>query len=378
LNYETDKSVISLFLLVADLAPCGEASAVRLLAPLLPADRFRVTLGVLGTAAGQPYDDLRAAGIPIHSLPIKNMLDFTGKRRLRSVVQEAGSTVLHAWGPAAAGAAGSIIWTSAEGNNTPRFLVSGATTIPGGVGGWLIARQVRRADRVILACRVDGERYRQYGVHTENLTLINPAPARVTQPTQSDALYKSLGIPSSSQLIVGGGRTECGIGPKDAIVAFDMLRYDNPHLRLIIFGSESEATDLEQFGRALAFDDFRIHFGKSIFDRESAVQTARAVLITHAQGGVEEALEAMAAGKPVVGWQTPELMEIVEEGVTGYLVPIGDRAALATRMRRVLDEPNIAAQMGVAGRARVSARFNVSRMIDQYSRLYTELAGSGL
>lgn len=373
LKLETHDSVLSLFLLVADLAPCGDAVPVRLLAAMLPRDRFRVTVGVLGAATGPQFDELRSAGVAVHSLPIRHVLDLNGVRRLRQVVSEIAPAIVHAWGPYAAGAARLVVTSHRDGANTPAFVVSSSATLGGGLRGWLIARQVRRADRVIPAIRVDGERYRHFGVPTERLTLIAPAPLPFTAEPNRDELCKSLKIPSNSQLLIAGGRSDRGIGPKDAIVAFDMLRYDNPNLHLIVFGTGSEAVALERFGRALAFDDFRVRFATCVPERAAAVQQAQAVLITHARGGVEEALEAMAAGKPVVGWNTPELSEIVDDGVTGFLVPVGDRATLAARTRKLLDEPNVASRMGEAGRTRIVGRFSINRMIDQYARLYSEL-----
>jgi glycosyltransferase involved in cell wall biosynthesis len=155
-----------------------------------------------------------------------------------------------------------------------------------------------------------------------------------------------------------------------------MLRYDSPKLHLIVCGSGTEAVTLERFGRALAFDDFRVRFANGASERTTAVDAAYAVLITRVGAGVEEALEAMAAGKPVVGWQTPELTEIVDDGITGFLVPFGDRTALAARMRKLLDEPECALEMGKAGRARITGRFSEGRMIEQYARLYKELASN--
>jgi glycosyltransferase involved in cell wall biosynthesis len=227
---------------------------------------------------------------------------------------------------------------------------------------------------VIPTTRVDGDRYRKIGVSSERLTLIGPATSSFSQESNRDELCKTLGVPTTSQFVIAGGRTYRGIGPKDAIIAFDMLRYDNPQLHMIVFGSGPEAVALEQFGRALAFDDFRIRFATSDSERFAAVQLASAVLITQSRGGLKEALEAMAAGKPVVGWKTPDLMEIVDDGVTGFLVPVGDRATLASRMRKLIEEPSLAAQMGEAGRARVAGRFSIGRMFEQYARLYAELA----
>ena len=59
------------------------------------------------------------------------------------------------------------------------------------------------------------------------------------------------------------------------------------------------------------------------------MQHAEAVIATCPRTGVEESLEAMAAGKPVVGWKTADLAEIVADKATGVLVPAGDRGALA-------------------------------------------------
>jgi glycosyltransferase involved in cell wall biosynthesis len=373
---EQNKPVVSLCLLVADTSTCeGDSASIRLLAKSLPRDRFRVTVAVLGSVADQRFDEILAGAIPICSLPIRHVFDLNGVRRLQQKVREIDPDVIHAWGPVAASAARFVISRRADGTNSPRLAVSGATMPLSGFRGWFMTRQVRRADRVILKTRVDGERYRQFGVPSERLTLISPAaPSFPTEPSH-DTVRKSLNIPVTSGFLIAGGRSDRGIGPKEAIVAFDMLRYDHPNLYLIVFGSGREAITLEQFGRALAFDDFRIRFVEYKPERSATVQLATAVLITHAQGGVEEALEAMAAGKPVVGWRTSELAEIVDDGVTGFLVPVADRAALSAKARQLLEEPDLARRMGEAGRARAAARFGVGRMIEQYSRLYEELVG---
>jgi glycosyltransferase involved in cell wall biosynthesis len=365
----------NLFFLVPDLSPCGEAAAAWVLARGLPRDRFNVAVGVLGPVAESQSEELRRSGdIPVQSVPIRHVFDLSGARRLRQAVRESATAVIHAWGPWAARLSRLIVTGSGEGGNTPRLIVSGATFPGSGLGGWLTARQIRRADRVVPATWAEGERYRRFGVRTERLTRIGPAaPARARVP-DADALLRSLSIPPGSRLVVTGAKAERGIGPKDAIVAFDMLRYDARDLHLVVFGAGSAALGLEQFGRALAFDDFRIRFSPTATDRPATVQLATVVLVTDSRSGAEEALEAMAAGKPVVGWNTPDLTEIVDDGATGFLVPVGDRAALASKTRLLLDDPKVAAQMGEAGRLRVAERFTAARMVEQFGRLYTEVA----
>jgi glycosyltransferase involved in cell wall biosynthesis len=188
---------------------------------------------------------------------------------------------------------------------------------------------------------------------------------------------RELGVPHGSRLIATGGRSEAGFGPKDAIVAFDMLRYDTKDLYLVVCGAGPDAPALEQFGRSLAFDDFRVRFVPCGPARAAAVGSAEAVFVTSPRGGVDDALEAMAAGKPVLGWQSPDLAEIVADKSTGVLVPVGDRAALAACARPVLENPATARRLGEAGRARAAERFGAARVVEQFARLYQELTGFG-
>ena len=66
--------------------------------------------------------------------------------------------------------------------------------------------------------------------------------------------------------------------------------------------------------------------------------------------------------------------EVVEDGATGYLVPVGDRAALAAQARALIDDPATAARLGEAGRDRAAERFSAAKMIEQFARVYAELA----
>ena len=63
-------------------------------------------------------------------------------------------------------------------------------------------------------------------------------------------------------------------------------------------------------------------------------------------------LEAMCAGMPVVASNVGCLQEVIEEGVTGFLVPPGDVASLADRLQRLADDRALYRQLGAAGRRR--------------------------
>ena len=87
-------------------------------------------------------------------------------------------------------------------------------------------------------------------------------------------------------------------------------------------------------------------------------------------------LEAMAAGRPVVASAVGPIPEIVVDGETGLLVPPGDSDALARAVVRVLRDPDLAARLGRAGRARVETHFGLDGMVSRTDALYQELLRS--
>ena len=85
------------------------------------------------------------------------------------------------------------------------------------------------------------------------------------------------------------------------------------------------------------------------------------------------ALEASAAGVPVVCTGGSGLAEVVVDGVTGFLCEVGNVEMLATRAIEVLSNPHLARQMGNAARRRAATCFNLNRIISQYERIYHAL-----
>jgi glycosyltransferase involved in cell wall biosynthesis len=82
------------------------------------------------------------------------------------------------------------------------------------------------------------------------------------------------------------------------------------------------------------------------------------------------AAEAMAAGRPVVGTRVGGLAEIIEDGVTGYLISPDDSTGFAAALVRVLSDPHEAAIMGQRGRKRVSEQFSSKRFAESFVEAY--------
>jgi L-malate glycosyltransferase len=87
-------------------------------------------------------------------------------------------------------------------------------------------------------------------------------------------------------------------------------------------------------------------------------------------------LDAMAAGKAVVGTRTGGIPEVVEDGVTGLLVPPRDDGALAGAIVRLLSDAALRQRMGAAGLSRVRERFSAERMVQETLAVYRRAAGA--
>lgn len=86
-------------------------------------------------------------------------------------------------------------------------------------------------------------------------------------------------------------------------------------------------------------------------------------------------LEALARGRPVVASAVGGVPEVVEDGVSGRLVPPGDPAALADALCEVHRSPDAAFQLGRAGARRVREAFTWPRVVEQFEALYDETLG---
>jgi glycosyltransferase involved in cell wall biosynthesis len=84
-------------------------------------------------------------------------------------------------------------------------------------------------------------------------------------------------------------------------------------------------------------------------------------------------IEAMAAELPVVVTKVGGLKEVVDEGVTGYLVPSDDENRMAGRIIELLSSPSKAAVFGKAGRERVKELFTIEQMAEKYQRAILDI-----
>jgi glycosyltransferase involved in cell wall biosynthesis len=148
---------------------------------------------------------------------------------------------------------------------------------------------------------------------------------------------------------------------------------EDPAVRFVIVGDGILRPELERQARETGIADRVIFTGwRRDLPRIYADLDVLAVTSNN-EGTPVSAIEAMAAGCPVVATNVGGLPDLIREGETGYLVPPGDAPAVATALLRVLHQPEMAQRMGEAGRMAAQERFAIQRLITDMEQLYLEL-----
>jgi glycosyltransferase involved in cell wall biosynthesis len=180
---------------------------------------------------------------------------------------------------------------------------------------------------------------------------------------------------TSSQNVLYAGVLIPRKGIHHLVSAFARIARDFPRTYLIIAGlaeNKSYAARLKVQTRQARLDG-RVEFVDEMPQVELAGRMQEAcvfVLPTYSEGLPRVAYEAMAAGLPVIASAVSGIPDIVQDGVTGFLVQPGDEAALAERIRWILEHPEERHAMG--RRARMSAErfFSTDVYVNAYRQLF--------
>lgn len=237
-------------------------------------------------------------------------------------------------------------------------------------------RAARWADAVVVPTRAVGDELEQILRLGDRVRVIGGAPAAaLTVPADADARAAALGLPSRYILAVGTLEPRKGL---DALVTA-MAHPDAPDLPLVIAGPPGwGGIDLAQLAAGAGLPADRLLVLGRISDADLAVAYSRATAFcmpSRAEGYGLPVVEAMHLGGPVVHSDAPALVEVA--GGAGLVVPLAPAAEyparLATALRSIADDPQLAARLSAAGRTRAAA-FSWAASAEAVWSLHTELA----
>ncbi|HET7293758.1 MAG TPA: glycosyltransferase [Vicinamibacteria bacterium] len=339
-------------------------------------DKTRFEVSLVGLKGPEPASrKLAEAGIPVHHLG-RGKFDPRLLFDLVSVVRERRARILHVHGYAAADfgrlaarRAGAKLVLH-EHFADPRMPAYQA------LADRLLARLTDRAIAVSASTRdfLVSERF----VPADRVRLIwNGAPLDEFAPVGSEAalaLRRELGLPPAALVVGIVGRVNAQKGHRYLIEAAPRVLQRVPGSYFLVVGDG----DLLEASRRLAASlgvAARFVFAGHRADIPAVLGALDVFCIASTYEGTPLVLfEAMAAGKAIVSTAVDGCRELIEDGVTGRLVPPRDAGALADALASLLgDGPGRAALAESARRA--SVRYDIGACVRQMEQLYDELLG---
>jgi glycosyltransferase involved in cell wall biosynthesis len=243
---------------------------------------------------------------------------------------------------------------------------------------------LKQAHRVVANSQATARACREAGIEPDKIRMIyNPVDVDFFQQPVPDAaaqLRANLGI-AAEELIVGiVGQIAPIKGHEDFITAAYQLldRYPSAHFVICGAAYTPQVQEFEDYLRQLIVQSGssdRFHF-IGFRDDVPAVLQALDVLVvpswTESFGRV--VVEGLAAGCPIVATCAGGIPEIIEDGVTGLLVPPKEPDMLADAILRLANDSSLRDQFRINGRSRAQD-FGIQQHVDQVQALYDELLG---
>ncbi len=369
----------------ASLGRGGAERQMMLLARHLPKDRFDVSFILLGGLTPLGIE-ARRYGATVHSLnaPRRSSLPLPvfGARVAGRVVEftricrRERYDIVDAWLYLGYGmAAATRPWTGVP------TLIAGRRSLSTFKSsfGWfdrLVDRVARRWSDVFVA---NSEAVAADVMLHEH---IDPARIRVIRngveiPERSDPsvrrrLRSAWCVPPDAPAIGCVGSFKSGKGQALVVKAMASVSRRVPDAWLIFIGDGPERPAVERLVAELGIE--RVRFMGLVPDAWELNDGFDVVVSGSAAEGLPNAiLEAAAAARPIVATDAGGTREIVLDGETGLLVPIGDVVELAAALTRLLTDAHLADRLGAAARGHASSTFGVERFVRETAALYEEM-----
>jgi glycosyltransferase involved in cell wall biosynthesis len=231
-----------------------------------------------------------------------------------------------------------------------------------------------RADRLISVSRAGVDGLLRVGVKPDRVRVV-PSGVPLASPAApaSAELLASFGVPAGAPLAVLVASLSAAKDPSTFVRAIAVARRAVPALHALLVGDgplrETLATEIRELGL-----EGIVHLTGFRTDPESLEAAASVVVLTSRslEGTPGVLLDALALGKPIVATNVGGVTEVIEDGVSGIVLPIGDSEAIGAAIASILQDASLAARLSAGARAR-APMFSIENTVDRTMDVYREL-----
>jgi glycosyltransferase involved in cell wall biosynthesis len=233
-------------------------------------------------------------------------------------------------------------------------------------------------EKAIACGLVDHERALVFGAGSCNgvdISRFAPTPERIMRAAE---LRRQLRIPSHAPVALFVGRLTRDKGICELLQAFLQIENRIPELRLLLVGSFEDGDPLPKEVRERLEAHQRVILAGPVNDPAPYYAMADVLILpSHREGLPTVILEGHAAGKPVIGASATGIVDLLADGETGLLFPVGDASALAEAMSRIIGDKTLARGIAFAGQEQVKRNFRQELIWSALRREYLKVLQGG-
>lgn len=238
------------------------------------------------------------------------------------------------------------------------------------------------ADRVVCVSHSVREKAIAYGLTSRDRAVVfgsgscNGVDFARFAPTQETIrraaeLRRQLGLPKRATVLTFVGRLTRDKGIPELVESFLLLDRQFGNLRLLLAGCFEDQDPLPISTRKCLETHPNVIFVGPVEDTPAYYAMADIVVLpSHREGLPTVILEAKAAGKPVVGASVTGIVDVVADGETGLLFPMGDVSALTGALARLITDKALAAKLALAGHEQVKREFQQQQIWESLHQAY--------
>lgn len=239
----------------------------------------------------------------------------------------------------------------------------------------LLDRQLiaRGADAILAVSEADRRRMVELERIPPSRVIVVPNGIGASRPTPGRNVRAELRISAGTPIfgIVAGLRPQKAVD--DFLRAMAVVLRHAPHAHALVVGDGPERASLEALIAKLGIGDHVHVLGLRADVPDLLCVIDVAVLSSRFEGSPLAVLEYMEAGRPIVATEVGGLPDLIEDRMTGLLVPPGDPERLASAMLELLAEPGWASDMGRRGRERRGREFDINVTVRRIEDVYRTL-----
>jgi glycosyltransferase involved in cell wall biosynthesis len=364
---------IKIMRVITQLPVGGVERTLSRLLPKLKSDSFRVMVCCTDNR-GELAQVLEEAGIPVSLIRLRSRWDPVGICKLARQMRREQIQVVH---------------THMYASSISGVVAAKLAKVPVIIANihslhewhtkrrvWIAAKLFSAVDRVVAVSDcIRQDLLQKLELDPQKVVTIHNGIdlPRFDQSIDGTSQRRQLGI-GDDELVIGAiGRLVRFKGFNYLLEAARIINLQWPKFKLVIVGGGELKHGLKQQAQELGIAEKVIFTGRQedVFPFLAGFDIM--VISSITEGLPIASLEAMAMGKAVVASRVGGIPEVVEDGVSGLLVPPRNPESLAQAVIDLLKKPELRKSMGQAGRARVEKLFSIQRVCEQTAKLYKDL-----